>query len=67
MQRSWGGQKHGMLERRKEGQCGCSPRVRGSVGWDEAREVGKSKTMVGHGEESDFALGMMAPGKGAGG
>lgn len=47
-----------------EGQCDCSPRVRGGVGWDKAREVGKSKTMVGNGGESDFVLGMMAPGKG---
>lgn len=47
-----------------EGQCDCSPRVRGGVGWDKAREVGKSKTMVGIGGESDFVLGMMAPGKG---
>lgn len=48
-----------MLERR-EGQCACSPRVRGSVGWEGPGEVGQSQTTVGHGEEPDCVLGTMA-------
>lgn len=59
MHRSWGGQEHKMLERR-EGQCACSPRVGGSVGWEGPREVSRSQTMVGCGEEPDCVLGTMA-------
>lgn len=51
----------------EEGLRVWSPRVRGRVGWDGAREAGRSKTVVGHGEESGFYSGDDSPGKDTGG
>lgn len=39
--------------------------MRGSMGWNGFRDMGRSKTMVGHVEESGFYSGDGSTGKGA--
>lgn len=53
------------ITEKEEAPCSWSSRMRGSMGWNGFREMGRSKTMVGHVEESGFYSGDDSTGKGA--
>lgn len=53
------------ITEKEEAPCSWSSRMMGSMGWNGFREMGRSKTMVGHVEESGFYSGDDSTGKGA--